>query len=55
MLGMRELASESSLSVFAFSPAFIFLEQYVAILPQIAETLGPAVAMVTNIFIPHPT
>ena len=57
MLRMRELASESSLSVFAFSSAFIFYEQYVVILSQTLQTVGIAVAMVffvTTIFMPHP-
>ena len=57
MLRMRELASAGSISVFAFSPAFIFYEQYVAILSQTLQTVGIAVAMVfvvTIIFMPHP-
>ena len=57
MLRVRELASESSLSVFAFSSAFIFYEQYVVILSQTLQTVGIAVAMVffvTTIFMPHP-
>ncbi|XP_053399181.1 patched domain-containing protein 3-like [Mercenaria mercenaria] len=57
MLKMREIVSDSSLPVFAFSPAFLFYEQYVAILSQTLQTLGIAVAMVffvTCIFMPHP-
>ena len=57
MLRMRDMASESSLSVFAFSPAFIYYEQYVAILSQTLQTVGIAIAMVffvTIIFMPHP-
>lgn len=57
MLSMRELATESSLSVFAASPAFLYYEQYVAILPQTLQTVGIAVAMVflvTCFFMPHP-
>ena len=57
MLRMRELASDGSISVFAFSPAFIYYEQYVSILSQTLQTVGIAVAMVfvvTIIFMPHP-
>ena len=57
MLRMRELASAGSMSVFAFSPAFIYYEQYVVILSQTLQTVGIAVAMVffvTIIFMPHP-
>lgn len=57
MLRMRELASKSSLSVFAFSPGFIYYEQYVAILSQTLQTFGIAIGMVflvTCIFMPHP-
>ena len=57
MIRLRELASDSPISVFAFSPAFIFYEQYVAILSQTLQTVGIAVAMiffVTIIFMPHP-
>ncbi|KAL4229916.1 Patched domain-containing protein 3 [Mactra antiquata] len=57
MLKMRKIVSDSSLPAFAFSPAFLFYEQYVIILSQTLQTLGIAVAMVfvvTCIFMPHP-
>lgn len=58
MLRMREIAdSANDLSVIAFSPPFIFYEQYVSILPQTLQTLGTsiiAVFAVTIIFMPHP-
>ena len=57
MLDMHEIASKSPISVIAFSPAFIFYEQYVAVLPQTIQTLGigiAAVVIITAIFMPHP-
>ena len=57
MQNIRETAKHSPLSVIAFSPTFIFYEQYVAILPQTLQTLGAglaAVFLVTIIFMPHP-
>ena len=57
MLNMRQVAYNSPLSATAFSPAFIFYEQYIAILPQTLQTLGISVAavfLITAIFMPHP-
>ena len=57
MLNMRKVASDSPLSATAFAPAFIFYEQYIAILPQTLQTLGIGVAavfLITAIFMPHP-
>lgn len=57
MLKMRDIVSGSSLPVFAFSPAFIYYEQFVVILSQTLQTVGIAIAMVfivTCIFMPHP-
>lgn len=58
MLEVRDVASNSpGLSVTAFAPAFIFYEQYVAILPQTLQTLGASLAcvfVITAIFMPHP-
>ena len=54
---IREIASRSPLSVIAYSSAFIFYEQYIAILPQTLSTLGIGVAavfLVTAFFMPHP-
>ena len=52
---MREIAN--SYSVFAYSPSFIYYEQYVAVLPDTLQTVGLAVGaifLVTCVFIPHP-
>ena len=57
MENIRKIASQSPLSVIAYSPAFIFYEQYIAILPQTLQTLGIGVAavfLVTAFFMPHP-
>ncbi|XP_052816274.1 patched domain-containing protein 3-like isoform X3 [Mya arenaria] len=58
MTDMRKIANdEKKLSVTAFSPSFIFYEQYVQILPQTLQTLGMslgAVFLVTLFFMPHP-
>ncbi|KAK3100784.1 hypothetical protein FSP39_025281 [Pinctada imbricata] len=57
MLRMREIASESNLPVFAYSPAFIFFEQYVQILPGTLQTVGIAIAVmliITTAFMPQP-
>lgn len=54
---LRDIVQKSSLDVFAFSPAFIFFEQYVQIVPQTLKTLGISVAvvfLVTAIFMPLP-
>ncbi|XP_050391852.1 patched domain-containing protein 3 [Patella vulgata] len=57
MLRMRELADGSELDVFAYTPPFIFFEQYVVILPNTIQTVGIAVVcmlVITIIFMPHP-
>ena len=58
MLRMREVAASSNLpGVIAYSPPFIFTEQFVAILPNTLQTLGISVAaifVITAIFLPHP-
>ncbi|OWF50770.1 patched domain-containing protein 3-like [Mizuhopecten yessoensis] len=57
MLRMRSLTEDSSLHVIAYSPSFIFYEQYVAILPSTLQTVGIAVAVifvVTALFMPSP-
>ena len=57
MLRARDIAANASLSCFAFSPAFVPYEQYVAILPQTLQTVGMAllaVFIVTCLFMPHP-
>ncbi|XP_069131655.1 LOW QUALITY PROTEIN: patched domain-containing protein 3-like [Argopecten irradians] len=46
MLRMREIASNSVIPCFAYSPSFIFFEQYVAVLPSTLQTVGIAVAAV---------
>ncbi|CAG2240207.1 unnamed protein product [Mytilus edulis] len=58
MLRMREVAASSNLpGVIAYSPPFIFTEQFVAILHNTLQTLGISVAaifVITAIFLPHP-
>ncbi|CAG2233387.1 unnamed protein product [Mytilus edulis] len=57
MVRIRESVESSSLPVFAYSPGFIFFEQYVQILPQTLQTLGICVGVVfvvTAIFMPLP-
>ncbi|XP_067674656.1 patched domain-containing protein 3-like [Haliotis asinina] len=57
MTRMRELADGCPLSVYPYFPAFIFFEQYVAILPSTLQTVGVALVVmtvVTCIFMPHP-
>ncbi|KAJ8322388.1 hypothetical protein KUTeg_000859 [Tegillarca granosa] len=56
MLRMRDIADQSSLEVFAYSPVFIYFEQYIAILPNTLQTVGIAIAAVftvTSIFMPN--
>ena len=53
----REIASDASISCFAYSYAFVYYEQYVAILPQSIQNVGIALAAifgVTCLFMPHP-
>lgn len=48
---------DKSLKIFAFSPAFIYFEQYVAVLPNTLKTVGisiVSVLLVTIIFMSHP-
>ena len=57
MVRMREIADNSGLPVFAYTPPFIFFEQYVSVLPSTLKTVGIAVIVmiiVTAIFMPHP-
>ncbi|OWF43457.1 patched domain-containing protein 3-like [Mizuhopecten yessoensis] len=57
MLRMREFASDSELNVFAFSPWFIYFEQFVAVLPNTLQTVGVAVLavfIITCLFMPSP-
>lgn len=56
MQSMRKLAYESKFSVFAYTPPFIFYEQYVEVFPATMQTLGIAVGVmlvVTTIFMPN--
>lgn len=56
MESVRTLASGSTLPVFAYTPAFIFYEQYVAIFPATMQTLGISIGVmmvVTAIFMPN--
>ncbi|XP_033753309.1 patched domain-containing protein 3-like [Pecten maximus] len=57
MLQMREIASSSIIPCFAYSPVFIFFEQYVAVVPSTLQTVGIAVAavfVVACLMMPNP-
>lgn len=57
MIRMKYTTAASSLPVFAYSPTFIFIEQYAAIYSQTLQTLGICVGVVfliTAIFLPLP-
>ncbi|KAK3586775.1 hypothetical protein CHS0354_016950 [Potamilus streckersoni] len=57
MLDMRVIAKSSSLSTFAFSPDFIFYEQYLKTFSQTVQKVGIAVIIVfllIVLFMPHP-
>ena len=57
MTNIRTLASDSKLPCFAYSPAFIFFEQYVQILKSTLQTVGIAIAVmviITTVFMPQP-
>lgn len=57
MSRLRKLSSNSYLSCFFYSPAFIFYEQYVEIWPSTFQTVGTALGVmivVTVIFMPSP-
>ena len=54
---MRSIASSSELLCFAYTPAFVFFEQYVQILKGTLQTVGIAVAVmviITTVFMPQP-
>lgn len=46
MIRMRELASKSSIPFFAYSPRFVFFEQFVSVLPSTLQTVGIPVTVV---------
>ena len=55
MVRIRDIVNSSPLPVFAYSPLFIFYEQYVQIVPQTLQTLSICVGVVfvvTAIFMP---
>nr|KAG5694276.1 hypothetical protein BaRGS_031994 [Batillaria attramentaria] len=57
MLRMRKLAEESDLNVFAFQPAFVYFEQYAAIVPNTLFTVGvtlAAMCVVSFFLLAHP-
>ncbi|KAL8586782.1 hypothetical protein ACOMHN_061295 [Nucella lapillus] len=57
MQRMRELADDSSLTVFAYHSSFVAFEQFLAVLPATLQLVGCAVAVmagVTFLFLPHP-
>ena len=56
MKGMRDLADDSSLPVFAYHSSFVAFEQFIAVLPATLWMVGCAVAVmtvVTFLFLPH--
>lgn len=57
MKRLREISESASLPCFFFTPAFIFFEQFVQILPSTLQTVGIAVVVmlvVTLVFMPKP-
>ncbi|CAH1255280.1 PTCHD3 [Branchiostoma lanceolatum] len=57
MLKMRDLASEASVEAIVYHPAFVYYDQYTAILPNTLQNLGIATAamLVVSVFLmPHP-
>ncbi|CAL1542954.1 unnamed protein product [Lymnaea stagnalis] len=57
MTRMRDLADKSPADVFAYHAAFVYFEQYVAVLPSTLQTVGVTLAVMfvaTCIFLPHP-
>ncbi|CAC5426738.1 unnamed protein product [Mytilus coruscus] len=57
MLKIRQITEKSDFRIISFSPAFIYFEQYVAVLPNTLQTVGigvAAVLIVTCIFLSHP-
>ncbi|XP_056009051.1 patched domain-containing protein 3-like [Ostrea edulis] len=56
MKRMREITENTALPCILYTPAFVFFEQYVQIMPSTLQTLGIAVAamlIVTFIFMPN--
>ncbi|XP_070569384.1 patched domain-containing protein 3-like [Ptychodera flava] len=57
MMTARSIVHKSVINMFAFHPAFLFYEQYIAVLPSTVMNIGIAAAamfLVSIILIPHP-
>ncbi|XP_019626086.1 PREDICTED: patched domain-containing protein 3-like [Branchiostoma belcheri] len=57
MLDMRRLAAEAPFQMTVFHPAFIFYDQYTAVLPNTLQNIGIATAcmlVVSLLLVPHP-
>lgn len=57
MLRLREIADKTFQGTFIYSPAFIFFEQYVAVLPNTLLTVGASIVgvfLVTCVFMSNP-
>ncbi|XP_077994821.1 patched domain-containing protein 3-like [Glandiceps talaboti] len=57
MIDARRIVEKSNFTMFTFHPAFIFYEQYIAVLPNTLQNIGIAAAamfLVSLILIPHP-
>ncbi|XP_070560503.1 patched domain-containing protein 3-like [Ptychodera flava] len=57
MVDARRIVDKSDIKMFAYHPAFIFYEQYLAVLPNTLQNIGIAAAamfVVSLILIPHP-
>ncbi|XP_070560774.1 patched domain-containing protein 3-like [Ptychodera flava] len=57
MVDARRIVEKSDIKMFAYHPAFIFYEQYLAVLPNTIQNIGIAAAamfVVSLILIPHP-
>ncbi|CAH1261987.1 PTCHD3 [Branchiostoma lanceolatum] len=57
MINMRDLASDASVEAIVYHPAFVYYDQYTAILPNTLQNLGIATAamlVVSLILMPHP-
>ncbi|XP_070560683.1 patched domain-containing protein 3-like [Ptychodera flava] len=57
MVDARRIVDKSDIKMFAYHPAFIFYEQYLAVLPNTLQNIGiaaTAMFVVSLILIPHP-
>ncbi|XP_077994624.1 patched domain-containing protein 3-like [Glandiceps talaboti] len=57
MIEVRHIIEKSDIKLIAFHPAFVFYEQYIAVLPNTLQNIGIAAAamfVVSLVLIPHP-